>query len=232
MTIRTTKDINGDTLYAAKQVFETLGIPYNGHKSATEVSSGFRYFDVKTRVGNHEQRIPQYVVTEAGVKELCKKYKQSTLLFGFQTKSKSADKEVAAMQKTVNDLKTVVSKLLTQGQPQVKSSTNKGKSVKVKANDPLQIEARKQIRELVQDYASKRADELGITESDSRRIFYDLSFKALYNAYKLSTKNKLDLKALADVETNKTGVKTSGLIIAERLGLAIELLQFAKSFYN
>ena len=232
MSIRTTKDINGETLYAAKQVFETLGIPYNGYKSATEVSSGFRYFDVLTKVGSHEQHVPQYVITEAGVRELCKKYKANTSLFGFSTKSVSADKEVAAMQKTIGDLKNVVAKLLTKDQPKVKSSTNKGKSAKVKANDPLQIEARKQIRELVQDYASNRADELGITESDSRRIFYDLSFKALYNAYKLSTKNKIDLKALADAETNKTGIKVSGLVIAERLGIAIELLQFTKAFYN
>jgi hypothetical protein len=232
MSIRST-EVGGKTYYSAKQVFEMLGLKYKGYTSSSEVSSGFQYIAIPTKVGDHEQHIDQYAVDESGLKELCKRSKKSAAsLFGFKTKSYSADKEVAAMQKTVDDLKNVVAQLLTKDQPKVKSSTKKQKSVTIKVNDPLQIEARKQIRELVQDYASKRADELGITEGEPRRIFYDLSFKALYNAYKLSTKNKLDLKALADAETEKTGVKTSGLVIAERLGIAIELLKFTKSFYN
>lgn len=232
MSVRTTTDTAGNTLYSAKQVFETLGLSYNGAESSTEVKGGFKYIKMLNQVGNHMQSIYQYAIPAAGVEELCKRYKKPTSLFGFSTKPVNTDKEVAGMKKTISDLKTVVAQLLTKDQPQVKSSTTASKSVKVVANDPLQVEARKQTRELVQDYASNRADELGITEAENRRIFYDLSFKALYNAYKLSNKNKVDLKVLAEAHTTNSGVKTSGLQMAEKLGLSIDLLKFAKSFYN
>src|ERR1019366_6327910 len=90
-------------------------------------------------------------------------------------------KQVEKLQATVNDLKLVVAKLLTK-QTTSKNNLQVGStSATLVKSDPIQAQARKQVRQLVQDYASDRANDLGIT-GDSRSIFFDLSFKALYDA--------------------------------------------------
>lgn len=218
------------TAYPAKQVFTQLGLKWRGADSVAELpKSHWSQKPLATKVGDRTIHVKQYALSEAGVKALCKKHNKS--VFGFEAApSKDTSKQVKKLEKTVSDMKVVLSKLLTDGSTGKITLPTKGVSAKLVKNDPLQVQARQQVRQLVQDYASARANDLGITD-DSRRLFFDLSFKALYNAYKESTPNKIDLKALADEQTAK-GTKVSGLQIAERLGLAIELLQFAKAFYK
>lgn len=230
MSLRKSKEIGNRVLYCAKDVFNTLGVKYRGAESFKGLEAGFATTKFLTKVGKHDSLISQYALDEAGVREICTRLGKSPTLVGLKPAAVDTSKEIAAMKQTINDLKNVVAQLLTQNDAAEKTLKTDSKTVKVIKDDKLQIEARKQTREIVQDYASKRATELGITEGDSRRIFFDLSFKALYNAYKLAT--NIDLKAMADTETADTGNKVSGLQIAERLGRAIDLLQFTKAFYK
>lgn len=211
------------TLYSANQVYNALGLNWRGRRS---LPSGV-VADYDTVDG-----VNQYLLSEQGIKNVCKTNKKDASIFGFSTK-KSADntKQINKLESTIHDMKVVLAQILTANSSSRNCLPVKGISARLIKFDPLQVQARRQIREIVQDYASKRANELGITD-DSRRLFFDLSFKALYNAYKDKTPNKIDLKAIADKETEDTSNKVSGLQIAERLGLAIELLQFTKSFYK
>lgn len=219
--IRTLKTGN-QIEYSAKDIFEQLGLNWRGVRSIPEnIIANYNTID----------GVNQYTLKEREIKKLCSHFKKPFEALAIGIAPTKKDKKVDALESTVKDLKLVVAKLLTQGNDLRKSLPVKGTSAKILKLDPLQVQARKQIRELVQEYASLRANELGIRD-EGRRIFFDLSFKALYDAYKDKTPNKLDLKALADEETNKTGNKVSGLQIAEKLGIAVELLQFTKSFYR
>lgn len=210
------------TYYSAKDVFTALGLRWKGIASAPR---GVKPEYTKLLGTN------QYVLDEANIRTLCKLNKKSVNLFGFATDVVKVDKEVTKLKETVQSLKVVVAQLLTKDAGKTKSLSIKGKCAKIRPQDPLQVQARRQVRQIVQDYASARANELKIT-GDDRRIFFDLSFKALYVAYREQSQNKTDLKELADKETETTGTKVSGLQIAEKLGLAIELLQFTKAFYK
>lgn len=226
--LRTITD-KGTTFYSAKDVFAKLGLSFRGVES---LPSGvkFTYAGVPTQVGTRVIGVQSIVLDQTSVEKLCTKLNRDVSIFKFKTKAVSA-KAVQKLEKQVQDLKGVVAKLLTKDSGNGKTSTGRTKPVKVIANDPLQAEARKQIRELVQEYAGKRADELGYSIED-RRIFFDLSFKALYNTYRDNDFDQIDLKDLADKETVRTGKKVSGLQMAEKLGVAVDLLEVAKNLYT
>jgi len=221
-----TKTKRDSIVYCAKDVFTALNLPYKGISSieaagATAVKCAF-----PTKVGTATAQITQYALSPTMVKRIAKHNGRNTdKIFGT-----NPDKEVSKLNQTVQKMKAVLAQLLTKENKARKLLPVSGVSVKVTKADPLQAQARRMIRDIVQEYASNRANELSII-GDGRSIFFDLSFKALYDAYKEQTKTKIDLKAIADKETKDTGNKVSGLQIAERLGLAVELLAFTKSFY-
>ena len=233
--IKTTK-VSGQTYYSAADLYNNIGVSYRG-------------FDTLYRDGaqgltaNFNSRY-QYVVNEKELTKICKKYgtkpyavgvgsiKTPPASFTYKPSSRVNTGTVKGLQHSTSDLQVLTQQLHAKPALATISLQNKPNLAKVRQANPLQVEARKQIRELVQDYADKEVKKLKITDADSKALFFDLGYNALYNAYRLYTGKKIDLKALADAETQKTGKKVSGLIVAEKLGIAIDLLKFTQQFYR
>ncbi len=231
-TIRTSKEIGGRVLYCAKDIFAKLGVKYRGAESLRGLDAGWATTAFRTVVGTKTAMLSQYALEYAAIQELCKRFGKEEKIFGFKpTVDAASQKQLDKLNGTVSDLKTVIAGMLAPITGSVIKLKAKGSSATIIKNDPLQIEARKQIRELVQSYAAKRAEQLGIT-GESRSILFDLTYTALYGAYKKHTSNKIDLKKRADERSEASGKKVTGLVMAQELGVAIELLQFAKAFYK
>jgi hypothetical protein len=237
MSIRKAVDTT-EILVSAKDLFEEFGLPWNGHSSVKDLSSTeAKTARVPTKVGNKTCRLNQITLTEAGVQKLCKKHKRAYAkyqsLFSAPVRAQkdvNAEKEIARLNKTIEQLKNVVANLLNKSQTSKNSLSLKGKSVKVE-NTKLQAQARKEVRKVVEDYAKAQSDAAGLVNPDQRSIFYDLTYKSLYTEYQKRTPKHIDLKGLAE-QKSKTGNKVSALQVAEQLGLAVELLSLAKSLFG
>jgi hypothetical protein len=210
----------------------TKGKAFKGIPSTT---TGLKYANVPTKVGNATQGVRHTVVSASLAKRIAKNNKVTNTESVFGTVATSnvvakQTKQVDRLTTAVTNLKVVVAQLLTKGNMAKNSLQLKGKSANVN-NDPKQAEARKAVRKLVEAYAEKKADELNITDSKQRSIFYDVTYKTLYAEYKRLTPTHVDLKILAESKENKDK-KVSALQVAEQLGLATELLQLARSIYK
>lgn len=239
-TIRN-KSLNGKVWYSAKDVYSRLGLNWDGVMKARytrDIDYGnFSSITLPKKNGNKTIEAVQYALNVEGIKQLCnaakvnynKKFADIAVV-----KPQDVDqmaKELRSLEKTVDDLKVLLSQSLIAANFTKKELKLATTSVKL-TNDPLQYQARVKIRELVNEYAERRADQMGIIDPEKRRIFYDLTYKALYNKYKELTKNKTDLKKLAEEKTRLTGNKVSALQIAEQTGVAVDLLHLAENLFN
>ena len=235
--IKTTTTAAGSTYYSASDLYYQLGASYRGVDTLyRDGAAGL--------TGRFGSRL-QYAVTAAELNKICRKHDTNAASVGitpttvktvssftFKPSSRPSTGTVKGLRHSASDLQVLTQQLHMKPALATKSLQNTSTLARVKQANPLQVEARKQIRELVQDYADKEVKKLKITDAESKGLFFDLGYNALYNAYRLYTGKKIDLKALADAETKKTGKKVTGLIIAERLGVAIDLLKFTQQFYR
>ena len=201
--------------YEAKNVFTKLGLKYDSCKLS--------HVAVENKTADNKH----YYLNMDGINELCKRYDVKNR---FTKTVSSNDKQVDKLARDVEGLKVVMAQLVMQAPDEAKNSLQlKTKCGSVK-NDPLQAQARLEVRKICEDYALGRAASMGITDVQSKAIFFDLAYKALYTQFKQT--NKTDLKALADKQSQETGRTVTALQVAEDLGLAVELLQLAKKIYS
>ena len=234
--IRTAVDTNG-TWFCAKDVFASLNLAWNGHSSIKSlVNTDATVAKVVTPVGGHTCKLNQIVLSESGVKKVCKLHniKLSTVSHLFNSvvaKDTSTNEEIKKLQKTIDELKVVVAQLLTKDAKTKISLPLTGKTGKVETAIS-QAEARKMVRKTVEDYAKVKADALNIVDPQKRSMFYDLTYKALYTEYMKRTSKHVDLKKLAEIKSKDTNSRVSALQVAEQLGVANELLTLATTLYN
>jgi len=233
-----TKIQNKKKWYCAKDLFNTLGKKW--HSSILDrydvAASNRTMVQFPTKVGNKTCQIFGTAIDQIGVDKILDELGTTLSTSSNSVSSKrsenSSSTQLDKMSRTIDDLKVILSQLvITKGNDKKITLPESAKNVSI-TNDPIQAEARKQIRATCEEYAKKRASDYGITDSEQRRIFFDLTYKALYTRYKEITINHTDLQELAHERSKIVGHKVSALRVAEQLGLAVELLQLANKIYK
>lgn len=219
-TIRTTRTSEGTTLFNAKDIFESLGIYWNGKESLSKLKkNSWQMVKAPVAISSGVTTLWHYGMTEDAVKQLCKKRKLENPLDSAKLQSgeqATAIKEVAELKVQVEQLKRLFASSIIAD----KSLQNEQEEAKL---DVSELTAREQIRALVVAHAQRKAGEFGITRQGDMKIFFDLSFKLLYEKYK--QKRNFDIKTLADQE------KLSGLQLAQNYGIITDLLSVAKEIF-
>lgn len=219
-TIRTTQTAEGATLYSAKDIFNSLGLHWGGKESLAKLKkNSWMMVKAPIAITGGVSTIKHYGMTEGAVKQLCKKRKLTNPLAEVKIQSSeqgTTDKKVAALEAQVSQLKNLFASAIM-------GNKNLQTEVKQDIVDVSELSARDQIRALVVAHAKAKAAEFEVTRTQDMGIFYDLSFKLLYEKYK--QKRNFDIKDLADKEN------ISGLALAQNYGIITDLLSVAKEIF-
>jgi hypothetical protein len=226
MLIRISKTETGEALYNASDICKSVSLPWNGRRSLPDKlkpNKDFRFIKSALAINdNTSTKVKHYVMTEAGVNKLCKIKKVENPLKKINTLKTAEDvtqhNEIKDLREKFGLLCNVVANLLI------------GKKVDFAQDnatiiDPVpEIPARVQLRQICVDKAKALAAAHGITDSCDMGVYYEMVFNLLYTKYKQQT--QIDLKNLAKQKN------TTGLQIADDLGLMDNLLTFAKTNLN
>jgi len=228
--------LNRKKMYCAKDLFTVIGKPWKGGSTLDKygVDSEYDWLPVIVGKAKNASAVTHLFIDQEGVDKILNSVTTKVNLSNFvsaKPKDQTASKQVEKLEKTVDDLKVVLAQLVIKKNNDTSGLSFGTNSAKVK-HDPIHAEARREVREICENYAASRAKDYGIEDSEKRRIFYDLTYKALYTKYKEVTQNHTDLQDLARQRTKIVGHKVSALEVAEQLGLTVELLQLARKIYN
>lgn len=205
------------TLYKASDVFNAIGA-YWGGKSSLNGFTKNHFTSVTGPVKSAGGKVSTncfYALTEKGVEKLCKKHDVTNPLITSvlsSTEQVQTNSEVEKLKREMAALKSVFAATLTK--------TLQNQPGEIRIIDPNH---RVQIRNLVGNFAKTKAAELNVTRTADMGIFYDLSFKKLYDTYK--QERDFDIKSAADDQ----GI--SGLQLAEEYGIIDDLLEVATELF-
>lgn len=233
MTIRTTKNTDGNLLYNAMDICHAVGVSWRGKASLSDLKENKDFVKIKAPLQINNTTVAEvshYAMTKKGVTKFCaNKGADATaaLIKGNILKStteNTSEKRLTDLEEQVSKLKEIVATMMPT-HPKVKLLEALGVD-KATENATVNTEvdcatSRTELRTICLDHAKWLAEQHGVTEQKDMGIFYDLTFNLLYTKYKYKT--NFDIKKEADSQ-NKTGLQ-----IAQDYGIIHELLAFAKT---
>jgi len=241
MKIRTTQKLNTttgnlDTFYCVKDFCKNNKLGW--HNETLKAVDKTNYFSApimtvrKLKGKTHKQLIRHTVINEAGIAQLCEargiNNPMTTLTTLTSTETEKDSKVIATLKAQMEEMKKELAFLKITPRQQEEPERTKEATV---ASFLDASRARLEIRKICESFADELIEAEKVTTDAGRKHKYNTVYIRLYEEFKRTNKDHIDLRA----EAGKLYIgdkKMSPLIYAEKNGLTTELLEIAKRLYT